>query len=132
MDPTGWGWSGTNLWGRNQFSSSLLSEQSTVKLWGRDRKPLTATWPAEPTPGPTPGPATLPSVCGGGATPGSNKANSSKLRAMALPPSGKVDTSSSVNEPLRRASVVVMLARMSVSAAAGAGGGGTVGVRAAL
>ena len=51
---------------------------------------------------------------------------------MVLAPSGKVDTSSSVNEPLRRASVVVMLARMSVSAAGGAGVGETVGVGAAL
>src|SRR5712691_4847048 len=93
------------------MSSSLLSEPSTVKLLPRERSPLTANCPAEPTPGPTPGPATLPSVCGGGATPGSNKANSSKLRAMALAPKGKVETSSSVNEPLRRASVVATLAQ---------------------
>ena len=35
----------------------------------------TANWPAEPTPDPTPGPATLPSVCGGDATPGNKSAS---------------------------------------------------------
>src|SRR5688500_9149998 len=120
------------------MSSSLLSDPSTVKLLPRDRNPLTANCPADPTPGPTPGPATLPSVCGGGCTPGSSSASSSNVRANVVEPSGSVETSSSLNEPLRRASTVMMLERMSVSStddttgAVGAvgivGGTGVVGV----
>src|SRR5919107_5152545 len=97
------------------MSSSLLSEPSTVKLLPRDLKPLTANCPALPTPAPTPGPATEPKVCGGGATPGSSSASSSKVRVKVEEPSGSVETSSSVNEPPCRASVVERRARTSVS-----------------
>src|SRR5688572_16176614 len=111
------------------MSSSLLSEPSTVKLLPRDRNPFTANCPAEPTPGPTPGPATLPRVCGGGSTPGSSKASSSNVRAKVVEPRGNVETSSSLNEPLRRASTVMMLERMSVSSTDGTGPtGGAVGM----
>src|SRR5262245_45936612 len=105
------------------MSSSLLSEPSTVKLLPRDRSPLTENCPADPTPGPTPGPATLPSVGGGGARPGSNNANSSNGRTMVAPPSGNVVISSALKDPLRRASTVMMPARMSVSSTTGAGVG---------
>src|SRR5215813_1629093 len=108
------------------MSSSLLSDPSTVKLFARDRVPLTENWPAEPTPAPTPGPATLPSVCGGGATPGNSKANSSNDLVNVIDPTGSRETSSSVNDPLRRASVRSIEARRSVSSS-GSGGCG-VGV----
>src|SRR2546421_11649373 len=110
------------------LSSSLLSEPSTVKLLPRDRKPLTENCPAEPTPAPTPGPATLPNVCGGGATPGSSSVNSSNVRTNVVAPNGSVTTSSSENEPLRRPSRRLMPAGMSVSSTPGGGGGGGVGV----
>src|SRR6266850_2502617 len=110
------------------MSSSLLSEPSTVKLLPRDRKPLTENWPAEPTPAPTPGPATLPNVCGGGATPGSSSANSSNVRTKVVAPTGSVTTSSSENEPLRRPSSRLMPAGMSVSSTPGAAVVDVVGV----
>src|SRR5580765_881349 len=115
------------------MSSSLLSEPSTVKLFARDRNPLTENCPADPTPGPTPGPATLPRVCGGGNTPGNSNASSSNVRAKVAAPNGSADTSSSVKDPLRRPSMVTMLARTSVSATTDAGvgeltGGATAGV----
>ena len=61
------------------MSSSLLSEPSTVKLFSRLRRPLTANCPAVPTPGLTPGPRVF-GVSGGGWTPGASSANESKLR----------------------------------------------------
>src|SRR5689334_17851515 len=97
------------------MSSSLLSDPSTVKLLARERRPLTANCPAEPTPAPTPGPATLPNVCGGRATPGKSKANSSKDRVLVVPPSGNATISSAADDPLRRASTVISSARVSVS-----------------
>src|SRR5262245_56228694 len=106
------------------MSSSLLSEPSTVKLLARDRSPLTENWPAVPTPAPCPGPATLPSVCGGGATPGKSSASSSKLRVADATPRGRRETFCSVNDPLRRASTVLISERIAVSAALGGGGGG--------
>src|SRR5205085_9652946 len=105
--------------------SSLLSEPSTVKLLARERKPLMANCPAEPTPAPTPGPEPLPMVCGGGATPGSKSANSSNVRVSVIAPSGKVATSTSVNEPLRRPSLAESCARISVSSTLK---GGAIGV----
>src|SRR5262245_46386106 len=98
------------------MSSSLLSDPSTVKLLARDRRPLTENCPAEPTPAPTPGPATLPSVCGGGAMPGNNRPNSSKVRVKVTPPSGNVETSFSEYEPPRWASLVLISANMLDSA----------------
>src|SRR2546425_7730766 len=108
--------------------SSLLSEPSTVKLLPRDRKPLTENCPAEPTPAPTPGPATLPNVCGGGATPGSSSVSSSNVRTNVVAPNGSVTTSSSENEPLRRPSSRLMPAGKALASTPGAGGGGGVGV----
>src|SRR6267143_796812 len=108
------------------MSSSLLSEPSTVKLLPRDRSPLTANCPAEPTPGPTPGPATLPSVWGGGATPGNSSARSSNVLAKVAAPSGSVATSFHEKEPLCLASVLIRLLRISVSSTRGVGVGDDV------
>ena len=125
MDSIGCGTSATNPWRRTPMSSSLLSDPSTVKLFARERNPFTENCPAEPTPAPTPGPATLPNVCGGGATPIASRAKSSKER-LECGLSGSVNTSSSENEPLRRPSSRLMPAGMSVSSIPGAGVGGDV------
>src|SRR4029453_16516061 len=119
-----WGVRATKPWRRTPMSSSLLSEPSTVKLLARERRPLGANCPAEPTPGPTPGPATEPRVWGGGARPGRGKGSRAKGRMRGVAPSGRVTPSASVKEPERRASVVLISARISFSATVGAGGWG--------
>src|SRR2546428_7061236 len=85
--------------------------------------------PAEPTPAPTGGPATLPSVCGGGATPGKSNVSSSKVLTSVTDPIGNSETSASVKEPPRRPSERLIDARTSVSSWVSGGGG--VGVAAA-
>src|SRR5262245_12904236 len=100
-DSIGWGISATKPCRRTPMSSSLLSDPSTVKLFARDRVPLTENWPAEPTPAPTPGPATLPSVCGGGATPGNSKANSSNDLVNVIDTTVSRETYYSVDDELR-------------------------------
>ena len=62
---------------------------------------------SEELPNPTPGPRT-PGVYGGGDTPGSKKANSSKVRMSVSPPSGSDSSCNPIKLPRRVASVVVI------------------------
>ena len=117
---------------RNYFARNpdddLCARYHVAELFARERRPLTENWPADPTPAPTPGPAALPSVWGGGATPGRSKASSSNDRNSVVDPMGNSDTSCSANEPPRRPSERLIEARASESS--GAGGGAGVGVAA--